>query len=781
MSATSAGPASVPSPTVADVAPATGSCGTVPLDVELIIDHSGSMTSNSDNGQTRAYWAKQAADALIDDLDANGGVGTTSDPTSGRHRVGVTQFSGTTATVVSSLGANNAAGTEALITATGNGNTPFKTGMATGAADLTANKRTTDSLSKLLVSHVIVFLSDGTPNPDSTTGTTPPWTDVTTSQRPTQADGTAFLAAADQIFSIAVGSGGSGSNLVDTALMKALAKPSPDAVHYANIVDSSKLGDFFANIFTTIACPVSGSLEITTTASDGTDFPGGAFAFSVDCGTGGTYPATIDVAPGATTGNATVSGIAQGASCSVRQTSTPDAGLGWTWGTPVITGSPATIAAGQTAQVGVSDTRIPLAIASWVIETGYSKVGDVLHYQIIASNGGASSVASVTVSDPSVRDLACTPANGSSLGHEGSMQCTYTHTIIQADLDAGHYANTVCVEGAPATEACASKDIPGTQIRSIGLAKDPSPTSYSAVNDSITYTYTITNTGNVTLGPTQFTVSDDHIGNPLGTAFNCGPAGTTFAPNATVTCTVTYTIVQADIDAGSVTNVATASGAGLTTNPATATVTIARPAIAIAEAASRTSLPIGGGSVTYTYVVTNPGNVPLTGVIVSDLISGTSRVACVPAGLVMTGGNQDASLDPGETWSYACTRFIARTTTDTATVTGHWGTAAVASTDTATVTVGHAPPAPTPPAPAPTPPAPTPTPTPTPITTPTPMPITTPPTLTPPIPTPTPVSPSEPMPMPTPTATPGVAGVPIVGGSTGTDSGGNRHGRVLRQ
>ena len=76
----------------ADVAPV---CGTVPLDVELIIDHSGSMTSNSDNSHTREYWAQQAADALINDLQANGGVGTTANASLGRHRVGVTQFSGT--------------------------------------------------------------------------------------------------------------------------------------------------------------------------------------------------------------------------------------------------------------------------------------------------------------------------------------------------------------------------------------------------------------------------------------------------------------------------------------------------------------------------------------------------------------------------------------------------------------------------------------------------------------------------------------------------------------
>ena len=42
------------------------------------------------------------------------------------------------------------------------------------------------------------------------------------------------------------------------------------------------------------------------------------------------------------------------------------------------------------------------------------------------------------------------------------MTCTGTHTVTQADIDAGHYANTACVDdgAAGAAQACASKDVP---------------------------------------------------------------------------------------------------------------------------------------------------------------------------------------------------------------------------------------------------------------------------------------------------------------------------------
>ena len=90
----------------------------------------------------------------------------------------------------------------------------------------------------------------------------------------------------------------------------------------------------------------------------------------------------------------------------------------------------------------------------------------------------------------------------------------------------------------------------------ISLTKSADIENYSGAGQLITYTYVIRNTGNVAIGPVQFTVDDDKINS--GEPFACGAAGTTLAVDATVTCTATYTTTSGDVG-GRVTNTAFAA------------------------------------------------------------------------------------------------------------------------------------------------------------------------------------------------------------------------------
>ena len=238
------------------IAPVTDDgCGIRPLDVVILMDRSGSMGNES-----RLVFAKQAANGLIADLNANGGVGG-----SGRHQVGLTKFGGTTATVDVALGSGASAATVtgAVNALTASGNTPTRTGMAAAAADMLAGDR--GVVDGLQATQVLIFLSDGKPNPAGT-------------QTPNAGEIASFQAAADQVFTIALGSGGSGVLGVDPAFMASIAKPN-DASHAYHVTSSGDLPNIFALIYDQIAC--TPGIAVVKTAS-ATDLPvgGGSVTFT---------------------------------------------------------------------------------------------------------------------------------------------------------------------------------------------------------------------------------------------------------------------------------------------------------------------------------------------------------------------------------------------------------------------------------------------------------------------------------------------------------------------
>src|SRR2546421_128667 len=120
-----------------------------------------------------------------------------------------------------------------------------------------------------------------------------------------------------------------------------------------------------------------------------------------------------------------------------------------------------------------------------------------------------------------------------------------------------------------------------------------------------------------------FTVTDNKT-----TDESCPPTPTSLSPNtgtlgspsagSFVTCTSSYTITQADLDSGSVTNVASAHGFFGTdaVNSPTDTKTVTAnqsPALTIQKSASPATYSSVGAAISYSYKVINTGNVTLSG------------------------------------------------------------------------------------------------------------------------------------------------------------------------
>jgi len=217
--------------------------------------------------------------------------------------------------------------------------------------------------------------------------------------------------------------------------------------------------------------------------------------------------------------------------------------------------------------------------------------------------------------------------------------------------------------------------IPPTQNKVLALTTSADPSTYDQAGQNIIFTYTIKNNGNVNLGPDQFTISDQLIST---TPFPCGSANTTIVPNATITCSATYTITQADMTAVSITNIATASGGGAPVSPsASTTVNKGTKALTLTTWASPLTYNAAGQQILFLYEIKNSGNITLgpAQFTISDNLIGATPFNC---------GSVNTTIAPGATITCSATYVITQT-----------DMTAVSVTNIATASGGGAGPSPT--------------------------------------------------------------------------------------
>jgi hypothetical protein len=229
-----------------------------------------------------------------------------------------------------------------------------------------------------------------------------------------------------------------------------------------------------------------------------------------------------------------------------------------------------------------------------------------------------------------------------------------TYTIIS-----GIYSGTT-VGTWTSGQTCLGVDPAIALTKTGAFANDGDGDGVPEAGETISYTFTVDNTGNEQL--TNVSVTDSKVavvtcpgGNPIPT----------LAPGAAVTCTGSYTLTQADIDAGQVINTATATGTtaagGTVSDSDSVTVLLAQTAsIQITKAGVWNDAPVigvaeVGETISYTFVVTNDGNVTLTNVSVTD-----TKVAVVTC----PGGNPIPTLAPGTANAVTCTGSYTLTQAD---------------------------------------------------------------------------------------------------------------------
>ena len=321
-----------------------------------------------------------------------------------------------------------------------------------------------------------------------------------------------------------------------------------------------------------------------------------------------------------------------------------------------------------------------ISLTKSTTSAGYGVAGQTIGYDYLVTNTGTVTLTGVGVSD-NMNTVAC-PSGSLSAG--ASETCTGTYTVTQADVDGGSVTNTATASSTSPVAVSAPSTVTvlaSSATTSIALTKSTSSAGYGAAGQTIGYDYLVTNTGTTTL--TDVSVSDDM------NAVTC-PSGS-LAPATSQTCSGTYTVTQADVDGGSVTNTATAAGTHdgvVTSAPSSVTVDASLATTSISVVTSTTSAGYGaaGQTIDYTYLVTNTGTTTLTGVSVTATLSPAS----CPTGTLAPGASETC------TGTYTVTRadVSAGSVTDTATAAGtHNGVVTSAPSSVTVDAVDCAPPA----------------------------------------------------------------------------------------
>ncbi len=195
----------------------------------------------------------------------------------------------------------------------------------------------------------------------------------------------------------------------------------------------------------------------------------------------------------------------------------------------------------------------------------------------------------------------------------------------------------------------------------IDVVKVPSPLALPSGPGSVTYTYTVRNIGTIPVN--NITMVDDSC-NPVVLVSGDINSDAKLDVNETwvYRCSTTLTKTHTN------TVVATGWANGISAvDIASATVVvgvpIVPPLIHVTKVPNPLALLAGGGMVTYTNKVTNPGVVALSNVRLAD-------DKCGPVNYISGDVNGNSKLDTTETWVYTCQVNLTQTTTNTIIATG---------------------------------------------------------------------------------------------------------------
>ena len=263
------------------------------------------------------------------------------------------------------------------------------------------------------------------------------------------------------------------------------------------------------------------------------------------------------------------------------------------------------------------------------------KLNDVINYKITATNDGNLTLTNVKVEDALTGNVGENAFTIDILAPGEAQTFDVRYVVTENDVLEGKVINNATGTATDPTDPDEPKTpvTPGekedpieTPNPSLAVVKTSDKTGVVKLGETITYTITVTNNGNVTINDIE--VTDELTGNTGDNAFTIDR----LAVGETKQFTATYTVTEDDILEGTIVNRATAIGKDprneevtgdgevrVDTEEKDSHLTVSKETTSEPENGEKYAL---GETINYLITVTNDGNLTLTNVKVTDELTG---------------------------------------------------------------------------------------------------------------------------------------------------------------
>lgn len=260
--------------------------------------------------------------------------------------------------------------------------------------------------------------------------------------------------------------------------------------------------------------------------------------------------------------------------------------------------------------------------------------GSVLQYSFVVTNVGNATLTDIELKETAFSgkgttpNIVCTEGSVDTLAPGASVTCTAKYKLLQADVEALEVSNTAEVsatyyDGKKTATNEDSARYAGVASNGISIVQKVSTLDNPLPGQELQFTYTVTNTGSLTLTDWKVTQTDfDGTGTPP--EIDCPSEPAELAPGGSVECTGTYAITDDDLGEGSVTSTVAVSA-----DSAEGTVTDSSTIVSMFQASGGISLVKtaalaqggifeAGSEVTFTFKLTNTGTLNIAGATISE-------------------------------------------------------------------------------------------------------------------------------------------------------------------